>query len=152
LVSSNLQDGRSLKLEGQRTAVHVDPGRPSASRDEPFYSEIKQWSKLGSSEMHQIVVTLGRRAIVVLPDRDVDLGQIADDEQILVGEIRSGSGRRFEALKVRADDPRIQGIKPGAVVSGRERLPSDSSGLFDLSGMSDDELEALLRLHQGGSR
>ena len=142
--------------------VQVDQGRPSAWRDEPFYSEIKQWSNLGSIEMHQIVVTIGRRTIVIFPDRDVDLGQVADDDRILVGETWSESGPRLEALKLKADDPRIQGISPGVPLTGRaakerlgafstERPPtlqSDSSDPFNLSGMSDEELEAIVRLHQ----
>jgi hypothetical protein len=82
------------QLEGRRTFVAVDPGRPSAWREEPFYSEIKQWSNLGSTE---IVVTIGRRVFVVFPDRDVDLGLVAEGELITVGAnpVRVSAPRQF---------------------------------------------------------
>jgi len=103
------------ELDGNRIAVHVDPGCPHAWRQEPYYSEIKHWSVLALQSMNQVVVCVGQRAIVVLPDRDVDLGVVAPDERIVTAEVRSRSGRRIEALKLKADDPRIAGMKPGVV-------------------------------------
>jgi hypothetical protein len=102
------------ELDGARVAVHVDPGRPNAWRQEPFYSELKEWSVMASHQMHQVVVCIGSRAIVVLPDRDVDLGVVAEDERIMTAERLLPSGlRRLEALKLKADDPRIAGMIPG---------------------------------------
>ena len=101
------------ELEGMRIAIHVDPGRPNAWRDEPFYSEIKEWSRHAAEGMMQVVVCIGNRAIVILPEEDVDLGEITDDERIISGEVLENGLFRLRAMKLRADDPRLAGMKPG---------------------------------------
>jgi hypothetical protein len=101
--------------EGARIAVHVDPGRPLAWRAEPFYADLKRWAQTAVAEMNQVVVTIGKRVIVILPDRDVDLGPVADDERIALFKFSSSAGPRWEAMKLKADDPRLQGMKPGEV-------------------------------------
>jgi hypothetical protein len=62
-------------------------------------------------------VFVGRRAIVIFPDRDVDLGILAEDERILVLRRPTPAGMHLEALKVKSDDPRIP-------VTAREIDPS----------------------------
>jgi hypothetical protein len=101
---------------GARIAIHVDPGRPGAWRGEPFYSEIKRWAYQAAAELHQVLVCIGRRSIVILPDQEVDLGIVADDELIITHEVFSQGRMRLEALKLKADDPRIAGLEPGKLV------------------------------------
>jgi hypothetical protein len=101
------------ELEGTRLAIHMDPGFPSAWRREPFYSKIKEWSAAAAQQMHQVVVCIGKRAIVVLPDRDVDLGLVHDDDRIITWERRTATGKALDAVKMKADDPRIAGMVPG---------------------------------------
>lgn len=103
------------ELGGNRVAIHVDPGRPNAWRTQPYYDEIKQWAIFAAQHAQQVVVCIGKRAIVVLPDREVDLGLISDDERIITLERRGPSGNILEALKLKADDPRIAGMKPGKI-------------------------------------
>jgi hypothetical protein len=55
-----------------------------------------------------VTVFVGRRAIVIFPDRDVDLGILAEDERTLVLRRRTPGGDQLEALKVKADDPRLR--------------------------------------------
>ena len=38
------------ELNGQRIGVHVDPGRPSAWREQPFYDELKEMAEAGANE------------------------------------------------------------------------------------------------------
>lgn len=101
------------ELNGARVAVHVDPGRPAAWKSEPFYSQIKEWACHAASNMLQVVVCIGSRAIVILPDEDVDLGHIADDERIITAEVRQNGRFRLQALKLKANDPRIAGLQTG---------------------------------------
>lgn len=101
------------ELDGYRIAVHVDPGRPSAWREQPFYDDLKQWAAFAAEDRHQVVVCIGNRAIVILPDEDVDLGPIASDERIITIETKGPEGNKLEALKLKADDPRIAGMKTG---------------------------------------
>lgn len=101
------------ELDGKRIAVHVDPGRPMAWKGEPFYSEIKEWAIHAANDMTQVVVCIASRAIVILPDEDVDLGHIAADERIITGEILENGRKKLRAMKLKANDPRIAGMKPG---------------------------------------
>lgn len=102
------------ELNGGRIAVHVDPGRSTAWREQPFYNDLKEWAQFAVQGDMQVVVCIGNRVTVILPDRDVDLGPIGDDERIITGVTVDAAGnRRLEALKLHADDPRIAGLKPG---------------------------------------
>lgn len=103
------------ELGGTRVGVHVDPGKPMAWRDEPYYSDLKDWARHAAMSMMQVVVCIGRRTHVILPDRDVDLGIVEDDERIISWEVRSSQGTEIRAEKLKADDPRIAGMTPGKV-------------------------------------
>ena len=83
--------------------IHVDPGFPNAWRAEPYYSEIRA---MAASMPYTLFVQIGRRIIVVFPDREVDLGVVAEDERIAIQPEAGGTGRRA-AIKVKANDPRI---------------------------------------------
>lgn len=109
------------ELNGKRIAAHVDPGRPAAWREEPYYSILKGWARVAATVMDQVIVQIGYRAIVILPDEDVDLGEIGDDERIVTGEVRTPFGPRLRAMKMRKDDPRIAGQPVGTVFT---RAPS----------------------------
>lgn len=111
------------ELEGKRIAIHLDPSRPAAWREQPFYDQIKRWSFAAAQEMAQVVVCVGNRATVVLPEEDVDLGPVGDDERIMTAEIMEGGRKKLTALKLKADDPRIANMRPG-VQYGRERSGS----------------------------
>lgn len=111
------------ELEGQRIAIHVDPSRPGAWRDEPFYSEIKEWAVHAAPDMIQVVVCIKNRAIVVLPDEDVDLGPISPDERIISGEVVEGGRTKLRAMKVKANDPMIAGMEAGRFYRGPSTIP-----------------------------
>lgn len=55
----------------KRIEVHVDPHRPNAWKQAPFYAQLKAWSKSSAQNGAQVVVYIAKQAIVVLPDRDV---------------------------------------------------------------------------------
>jgi hypothetical protein len=98
------------ELDGNRIAVHVDPGSPHVWRKEPFYSEIKQWAWHAAPEMMQVVVCIKNRAIVILPEEGVDLGPVSDDERIICGEVFENGKLKLTAAKLKADDPRLAGL------------------------------------------
>ena len=50
-------------------------------------------------------LTTVARSIAVFPDREVDLGVVAEDERIAIQE--EAGTRRLGAVKVKVDDPRI---------------------------------------------
>jgi hypothetical protein len=95
------------ELEGTLLTIQVDPARPDAWRQAPYHADIRQWAAWAAPAGHQVTVYVGRRAIVIFPDRDVDLGILAEDERILVLRRPTPAGMHLDALKVKADDPRL---------------------------------------------
>ena len=83
-----------------RITVHVDPAKPDAWKRNPYYGTLKQWSQRAATNRGQVVVMVGKRAIVIFPTRDVDLGVVAGDELIVTGERRSQNGPYLEAYVV----------------------------------------------------
>jgi hypothetical protein len=93
-----------FEKNGFRLAVHVDPDHPAAWRREPWYSQLKQWSRPAIEAGQQIVVYIKRRAIVVLPDRDVDFGELDPRDRIRVGTQMTPEGQTWSAVKIAAKD------------------------------------------------
>jgi hypothetical protein len=110
-----------------RITVHVDPARPDAWRRHPYYATLKRWSEHARANRGQVVVMIGRRAIVVFPDRDVDLGVMAGDEMIVTGDRRSKNGAYLEAYVVARDSqsqeqaPESDAVGLAGDVAGRVR-------------------------------
>jgi len=97
----------NLKLEGNRIAAFVDPQRPDVWRREPYYSTLKKLAAKAVSEGGWLAASVGRHIYVIFPDRDVDLGDVGEDEMVVVGERRTLTGVRLEAHKLRHDDPKL---------------------------------------------
>lgn len=87
-----------------RLAIHVDPARPGAWRQRPYYGQLKEWAHAAARVGGQVVVYLGRAATVILPDRDVPVGTLGDDDVIVVSAQMTPHGPRYEARRVRRDE------------------------------------------------
>jgi hypothetical protein len=96
----------TLGLNGNRIEAHVDQSRPDAWRQEAYYSAFKHWARMAAPHRGQVIVCVGRRTYMILPDRDVDLGNVSDDEFIITGERTTPTGIRLEAYKIHKNDPR----------------------------------------------
>ncbi len=90
--------------------VQVDPDRPHAWKKEPYYAKLKEWARNAAPSRGQVVVKIGKRVIVILPDRDVDVGPVGDDEMVVTKELKGPMGVTRDAFKIRRDDPRMAGI------------------------------------------
>ena len=89
---------------GRRMTAHVDPGFPTAWRRSPYYENFKVWAREAaqkSPDMHVVDVMIGEHSIVILPDRDVDLGIIAADEIVQLDKRVGASGEFIEVRKVK---------------------------------------------------
>jgi hypothetical protein len=89
---------------GRRLTALVDPGFPSAWRRAPYYENLKHWAVQAASrlpELYLVDVLVGVRSIVILPDRDVELGTLGPDEAIHVEYRSTPAGRVIEACKIR---------------------------------------------------
>jgi hypothetical protein len=93
-----------VKTEGGRhLTACVDPGYPSAWRSSPYYENLKQWAVEGarrSPDWHLVDVMIGARRIVILPDRDVDLGSLDADEMIQLESKPTATGEVLEVRKI----------------------------------------------------
>lgn len=88
--------------EGQRLIAHLDAGAPGVWREEPFYSQLKAWSRQMTAGGPQVVVRVGERIIAILPDKDVDLGPLAAGDVVFIGEVMTPTGPQFAARKLTA--------------------------------------------------
>jgi len=90
--------------DGQHVTAFVDPGYPSAWRRAPYYENLKHWAGLGVpdlSRMNLIDVMIGQRCIVILPDRDVELGSLGADDVIQLACKPVETGHMIEVHKVK---------------------------------------------------
>jgi hypothetical protein len=106
------------ELEGNRIAAYVDPQRPDAWKREPYYSQLKEWSVAAAQNRSQVMVCIGDRMYVILPDRDEDLGMVGPDDVIITGEKPTPFGVQLMAFKIHKDDPRLETMKnsPGSKI------------------------------------
>ena len=102
----------AYKPDGGEIIVHVDPGVPNAWRAEPYHSEIRNMAGHLAGTAHTIFVQIGRRVIAVFPDREVDLGIVGEDERVAIYEETGPGTKRQNAVKLKADDPRIGNAPP----------------------------------------
>ena len=70
------------RYQAGRLCVHVDPDRPDAWRKEPYYSDLKAWSRNAALSRSMIAVYVGDNLTIVLPDRDKFLGATGEDQQL----------------------------------------------------------------------
>ena len=70
------------RYQAARLCVHVDPDRPDAWRKEPYYSELKAWSRIAAQTRSMVAVYVGDNLTIVLPDRDKFLGPTSEDQQL----------------------------------------------------------------------
>ena len=89
---------------GFRINFTVDPSAPNRWREAPWHAEIKALSVLAFQQNRQVLVTVGNKVIAMLPDREVELGIVTEDEVVVTGRRPDGT---WGAAKVHKDDPRM---------------------------------------------
>jgi hypothetical protein len=102
---------------GNRINVYVDPARPDAWRRQPYYASLQAWAARTLAKRGQVVVRVGNRSIAILPDHAVDLGEVADDELIVVLGAKGTTGPTHEAYVVKREVAKAadaNAIQPGA--------------------------------------
>jgi Fe-S-cluster containining protein len=89
---------------GTHLTALVDPGFPSAWRRSPYYENLKHWAVEAAQKLPDLWLVdamIGPRCIVILPDREVDIGILGADEMIRL-EYTGTPGAMIEARKVKA--------------------------------------------------
>lgn len=69
---------------GGHLTVFADSSMPGAWRKSPYYETIKRWATEGTraNPARIVMVRIGPRGIVVLPDREVEIGNVGPGEAI----------------------------------------------------------------------
>jgi len=98
MVLHLIVDGNTSKL-----VVHVDPGSPLAWKEEPYYSQLKRWARNIEEQNGLINLYIGKQVIVVLPNKDVDLGKFNMGDKFNYKKKRVGSLWEYEFEKLSQD-------------------------------------------------
>ena len=106
MILLQLTNGESDKL-----VVHVDPSSPLAWTKEPYYSQLKKWARSIEARDGLINVRIGKRLIVVLPNKDVDLGTFEEERTFNYKRRRVGSEWEYEFEREARDAPPPQSGK-----------------------------------------
>ena len=93
--------------------VSVDPARPDAWRKEPFYSYVKSWVAQRIARGGKVVVMTGNRGVVILPDRDIDLGECTEDDRVVIFRADTPAGPIYDARKLHKDDSNVRQVGGG---------------------------------------
>jgi hypothetical protein len=89
---------------GTHLTALVDPGFPSAWRRSPYYENLKKWAVEATQKLPDlwlVDVMIGQRCIVILPDREVDIGILGADELIRL-EHAGTPGGLLEVRKIKS--------------------------------------------------
>jgi hypothetical protein len=76
--------GRLVK--GWFLSVTTDPELPDSWRDEPYFSQLRQWARQGAEIGSSVVVFSRHRVIVLKPEGELDFGDVAPDEVLIRNE------------------------------------------------------------------
>lgn len=94
---------------GMRLAIHVDPGFPDAWRKQPYYAMIKQMAADQANSRRQLIVYTGKKATIVLPDKEVDFYDYASDDRFITKWTTTAAGVEWSATVVRGKVARSAG-------------------------------------------
>jgi hypothetical protein len=92
LQSLALPDGH------QGLSAHVDPNFPDQWLSPPFYPQLKAWAEKAQRHtkavgpIYFVIAEIHRRKFLILPDRELDLGEFEEHNQIEI-ERRLSNGR-----------------------------------------------------------
>ena len=80
--------------------IHGDPGAPAAWRAPKYYPTIKLAAARQAEKGRFIVVTIGNRATMILPDRDVEIGalEVKDVVVVVPSAMAPAGARRIRVL------------------------------------------------------
>jgi hypothetical protein len=76
--------------------VWVDPSYPDAWTKPPFFAQIKRWAVESAAQEQFVLVRIGARLIVVLPDREVDLGPVDPEAPLAFSREHGPAGPTYD--------------------------------------------------------
>jgi len=110
-----------LRATGSLLVVQVDPQRPDAWKREPYYSALRDHARTLCPQGALIIVKIGNRNILMLPNGEVDLGTGNDSKATRIRPVLTDAGPQWQAVK-----------------AGGERVGLPASGLPPLEAGEDE--------------
>ena len=83
----------TLEHGGGRMSAYVDASFPTAWREKRVYAHLKRWSAIQAQRNGQMLVFIGTKAIAILPDRDVELGDVNVEGKAIYYQMNRATGR-----------------------------------------------------------
>jgi hypothetical protein len=81
----------TISLRYGAMLVMVDPARPLAWKTQPYHGRMREWAERAFMEDKRIVaIVAGGEATVILPDRDVPIGVLRHDDEIVLSRVGIG--------------------------------------------------------------
>ena len=87
----------SPPTSGSNLLIAVDPNFPNAWRKEPYHSQIRRWVKAFEPMGRFIIVRTGSRCLALLPDKEIDLGAVEANDEIMIGRDGGPAGYVYSA-------------------------------------------------------
>jgi hypothetical protein len=87
-----------VESEGNLIAAHVDPSDPTAWRRAPYFEKLKQFAIRGADANQRVIVYIKDRVIVILPNKEVEVGTMNPGDHLVVREIGGPNGRDWAAF------------------------------------------------------
>jgi hypothetical protein len=85
-----------MPARGPFLHITVDPGYPDSWTRPPYLAEIKRWATDRIAREQFVLVRIGSRLIVVLPDREVRLGEVDPEAPIIVSREHGPAGTIYD--------------------------------------------------------
>ena len=93
-----------IDMKGPWVMVHVDPSVPNRWREEPYFSQIQYWAAFGVDRGVWVLVFVKKRVRIILPNKELDVGEFSPGDHIMIGEIPTSGRRDWHAYIRKAKD------------------------------------------------
>lgn len=81
--------------------IHVHPMMPNKWKEEPYYSTLRNIAQSMNPDLGRLLIRVGNNFTILLPDRDVELGELAYDDQISTIERKTRFGKTYDVEVIR---------------------------------------------------
>jgi hypothetical protein len=79
-----------------RIIAHVDPATPSAWRKSPYREGLARVMQQVMVHNELVYVAVNRHHILLLPDREVDLGDLSDQDEVALKVVQTPQGPAYQ--------------------------------------------------------
>jgi hypothetical protein len=81
---------------GNGLDIRCDPGFPEAWRREPYRRQIQEWSVAARPHDGTVLVCVGNRTTLIMPEGEFPLGEVQDDDRI----VKEYAGSRLAGVRL----------------------------------------------------